>query len=70
LATDATTSERVEELKTTGREIEESTKAALHLKRKPEDYQKVYNKIAEKLEADDYDGESRCASVRILLTDL
>lgn len=58
LATDATPKERLMELETAGKEAGAVAEAALHMKRKPEDYQKVYNRIAEKLEADDYDGES------------
>jgi cytochrome c peroxidase len=57
--TSATPAERVEELKTVGREAEQiaEAKTGLGLK-KQEDYQKVYNRIAEMLEQDDYDGES------------
>ncbi|KAI5453506.1 heme peroxidase [Naganishia albida] len=58
LATDATPKERLKELETAGKEAGAVAEAALHMKRKPEDYQKVYNRIAEKLEADDYDDGS------------
>lgn len=55
--TDATPAERVEEIKTVGREVERvaEAKTGLGLKKK-EDYQKVYNRIAETLEQDEYDG--------------
>ena len=56
--TSATPAERIEEIKTVGREAEQvaEAKTGLGLKKK-EDYQKVYNRIAEMLEVDDYDGE-------------
>jgi cytochrome c peroxidase len=58
LATDATPKERVMELETAGKEAGEVAKAALHLKKGKDEYQKVYNKIADMLEVDDYDDGS------------
>lgn len=47
------------ELETAGKEAGEVAKAALHLKKGKDEYQKVYNKIADMLEVDDYDGSLR-----------
>jgi len=62
--TSATPAERVEELKTVGREAEQIAEAKTGLgSKKQGDYQKVYNRIAEMLEQDDYDGESEEAEM-------
>lgn len=57
--TSATPSERVEELKTLGKEAERTVEAKTGVGAKQfQDYQKVYNRIAETLEKDDYDDGS------------
>lgn len=57
LGTDATPADRVKELKTAGKGAASAAEEKLGLRRPQEDYQKVYNKIADTLEVDDYDGE-------------
>lgn len=55
--TDATPSDRAEEIKTVGRQAKQVAGAQTGVGQKSkEDYQKVYNRIAETLEKEDYDG--------------
>lgn len=57
--TSASPSERVEEIKTLGKEAERIAEAKTGVGAKQlQDYQKVYNRIAEALEKDDYDDGS------------